>query len=227
MNEYLNKIICGDCLEVMKKLPDKCVDLVLTDPPYGINFQSAWRTDKAKWKPKIANDKLPFIWWLYDGYRVTKDGGSLICFSRWDVDQDFKRSIELAGWTIKSQIIWDRQVHGMGDIKASFAPQHDTIWFAVKGKFQFPNKRPKSVLSFQRVSADKLTHPNEKPNELLEHLINTLTTEGQTILEPFAGSGSTLTACKQLNRNFIGVEISEEYCKIAEQRLKNLQPPLL
>lgn len=225
MTNYLNKVICGDSLAVLKGLPDNYVDLVLTDPPYGINYQSARRVDKSQWKPKIANDKLPFIWWLYDAFRVTKDGGALVCFSRWDVDQDFKRSIELAGWTIKSQIIWDRKVHGMGDLKSSFAPQHDTIWFATKGKFQFYNKRPKSVLSYQRVSSNKLIHPNEKPAELLEYLIESLTTENQIILEPFAGSGSTLVACKQLKRNYIGIEISPEYCRVAEDRLEAAKEP--
>lgn len=64
----------GDCLEVMKSIPDGSVDLVLCDPPYGIDYQSAWRTDKTQWKPKIANDKLPFVWFIHEAAKKLKFG---------------------------------------------------------------------------------------------------------------------------------------------------------
>ena len=70
MNLPINQIIHGDCLEVMKGLPDGSVNAVITDPPYGITYQSARRTDASKRHKKIANDKRPFIWWLYDAYRI-------------------------------------------------------------------------------------------------------------------------------------------------------------
>jgi DNA modification methylase len=74
----------GDCLEELKKVADGSVDLVLTDPPYGMDYQSARRTDKHQWKPKIANDKLPFIWWIKQAAEKLKDGGALISFCRFD-----------------------------------------------------------------------------------------------------------------------------------------------
>lgn len=211
-------IIAGDSLEEMRKIEDCTIDAVITDPPYGIDFQSARRTDASKRLKKIANDKQPFVWWLHDAYRVTKEGGSLICFCRWDVQEDFRRAIEWAGYTVKSQVVWDREHHGMGDLKGAFAPQHDVIWFATKGKFSFPNKRPKSVIRSKRLSAEKLTHPNEKPVDLMEQLIESVTGVGETVLDPFAGSGSTIVATKNKGRIGIGIEIDEEYVAIARRR---------
>lgn len=213
----------GDCLTIMRSMPDEYVEAIITDPPYGIDYQSARRTDKSKWHPKIDNDGKPFIWWLYDAYRVTKDGGVLICFCRWDTQEIFKQAIEIAGYEIKSQVIWDRDVHGMGDLKSSFAPRHDIIWFAVKGKFEFPDKRPSSVIKCQRLEGLTMIHPNEKPVDLMRCLIGFVTKKGDTILDPFAGSGSTLVAAIQDERKCVGIEINPKYCQIIRERISKPQ----
>lgn len=213
----------GDCLEILKTLPDNSVDLVLTDPPYGIDYQSAWRTDKTQWKPKIANDKKPFIWWLPEAYRVLKEGGAMLCFTRYDTENDFRWAMNIAGFIPKMQVIWDKGVHGMGDLKGDFAPLHENIIFATKGRFIFPGKRPKSVIRCQRVSPEKLIHPNEKPVELLKEIIEATTTEGQTVLDAFLGSGATALAAYETRRSFIGIEMSEEYVKIAEARIASVK----
>ena len=223
LSPFLNQIICGDCLESMKDIPDMSVDLVLTDPPYGIDFQSAWRIDKTQWKPKIANDKEPFVDWIPNAFRITKDNGCLLCFCRWDVQERFKQAIEKAGFEIKSQIIWDKVIHGMGDLKASFAPQHEVIWFATKGDFIFPNMRPSTILRFKRVDAEKLIHPNEKPIELIEYLISVTTKPNDVVADFFMGSGVTAEASCILDRNFIGTELEGKYCDIARQRLEQAQ----
>jgi site-specific DNA-methyltransferase (adenine-specific) len=219
MDRWLNKVICGDCLEVMREMPDNSIDSFVTDPPYGIDYQSAWRIDKTQLKPKIANDKLPFIWWLYDAYRITKLTGSLLCFCRWDVQDAFKQAIEWAGFTIKSQVIWDRAVHGLGDLEGAYALQHDVVWFATKGLFKFPNHRPQSIVRSPRVDAEKLQHPNEKPVPLMEKLIRDVSVKGQTICDPFLGSGSTAIAAASTGRNYIGIEISPEYAALAQKRI--------
>ena len=216
----------GDCLEVMRKIPDESVDAVITDPPYGIDYQSAWRTDRSEWKPKIANDKQPFIWWLHDAYRITKPAGCLICFCRWDVQEAFKQAIEWAGFKVKSQIIWNRQIHGMGDLKKSFAPQHDVIWFATKGSFFFPNNRPQSIISIPRVDANSLVHPNEKPVELMKYLISHLTNKKDMVIDPFSGSGSTIQAAEQLERNSIGIELNPNYCEVIRRRMAAIETNL-
>lgn len=217
--ERKDQVILGDCLEVMRGMADNSVDLVLTDPPYGIDFQSNRR---VKWqqKAKIANDKEPFVGWLDDAYRILSPSGSLLCFCRWDVQQTFIDAIVGAGFKLKSQIIWDKVVHGMGDLYSEFAPQHETILFAIKSNFKFPNKRPTTVIRQMRVSPMELLHPNEKPDALLAKLIDSTTKENDTVLDCFAGGGSTLYAAKRLHRNYIGIEINPNYVKIARERLR-------
>lgn len=136
------QVIEGDCLEVMLSFSSGAFDAVITDPPYGIDYQSAWRTERLR-KPKIANDTTPALDWLEEAYRITKDGGCLVCFCRWDTEQDFRNAIKAAGWVVKSQVIWDKDIHSMGDLRGEFAPQHENIIFAVKGRFTFQaNARP-------------------------------------------------------------------------------------
>ena len=213
------RIECGDCLELLKALPDGSVDAVVTDPPYGIDYQSARRTDRTTWKPKIANDKSPFVWFLRDAARVLVDGGRLLCFCRWDTAEAFKSAIEWSGLTLRAQIIWDRETHGMGDPRVSPSPRHDIIWYATKGRYEFQNGRPCSVVRSSRVSGGSLVHPNEKPVDLIEQLAKSYTSEGDAILDPFAGSGTTGVACVQTGRNFIGFEIDPHYCEIARKRI--------
>lgn len=214
----------GDCLAVLPTIHSGSVDAVVTDPPYGMNYQSAWRTDSSARKPKIANDQRPFIWWLHEAFRVTRDGGALVCFCEWRHQEVFRTAIATAGFTLKSQVIWDREWHGMGDLKASFAPQHDVIWFAVKGAFAFPGKRPRSVVRCQRIAAEELVHPTEKPVELMRKLVAAVTPEGGVVLDPFAGSGSTGSASVLENRRFIGIERDAKYAEIARQRIAAAEP---
>ena len=215
------QLIHGDCLEEMKKIPDGSVDAIVCDPPYGIDFQSAWRTDKTQWKPKIANDKEPFTAWTDEAYRVMKDKTGLLCFTRWDTELAFRVALTESGFECKQQLIWDKEVHGMGDLRGDFASQHENIIFAVKGRFTFSGKRPKSIFRTQRVTPSKLVHPNEKPVELLEKITLPITKEGDTVLDMFLGSGATGVACKNLNRNFIGIELDTEYFAIAQKRIGN------
>ena len=107
----------------------------------------------------------------------------------------------------------------MGDLTGEFGPQHEVIWFATKGKFQFPGKRPTTVFRTQRVSPGDLSHPNEKPVDLLGRLIEATTEGGDLVVDPFAGSGSTLYAAKRLGRRYLGIEIDEKYVQIANSRL--------
>ena len=214
------KVIQGDCLEIMKTFADNQFDLVLTDPPYGIDYQSAWRTDKSKWKPKIANDKEPFVDWIPEAFRLLKDGGRLFCFYRWDVQNEFKNALEDSKFSVKSQVIWDKIIHGMGDLNGEYAPQHECIMYATKGRYEFRGKRPTSIIQCQRVQPEKLLHPNEKPIKLLRKLIRQVTSKGDNVLDCFGGSFSTMIACQHEDRNFTGIEISPEYCEIARKRVQ-------
>lgn len=210
----------GDSLSILRTLDEASVDAVVTDPPYGIDYQSA-RVDKERRRARIANDTKPFIWWLHDAFRVTRDGGALICFCRWDVQEAFRSAIEWAGFAVKSQVIWDRQHHGMGDLHASFAPAHDVVWFATKGDFRFPAGRPSSVVRSPRLGGAELKHPNQKPVELMAHLVRSVAASGATVLDPFMGSGSTVVAAAQEGCNAIGIELDKDYCKLAVGRIQS------
>lgn len=214
-------IYCGDCMDIIRNLKEP-VNSIITDPPYGMDYQSARRTDKTKWKPKIANDKTPFIWWLKNGFDITSEVGSILVFCDWKRQEIFKIAIETSGFDVKSQVIWDRGIHGMGDLFGSFAPQHDVIWFGVKGNYKFKGPRPKSIIRAQRLSGCELVHPNEKPILLMEQLIQSVSANKDLILDPFMGSGTTLVAAKNTGRRAIGIELDEKYCEIAAKKLSEI-----
>jgi site-specific DNA-methyltransferase (adenine-specific) len=213
----------GDCRDIMRTLTPGSVDAVITDPPYGINFQSNHRS-RGKFT-RVANDEQPFVWWLPDAFTALKDGGAVVCFCRWDTQEAFRLAIEWAGFTVKSQVIWDREWHGMGDLKAAFSPRHDVIWFATKGSFNFPGKRPASVLRSQRISGESLRHPNEKPVDLMRKLIEAVTPQSGVVLDPFAGSGATLIAAHGAGRSCIGIEIDQTYYEAIQKRLSIIHVP--
>ena len=214
-----------DCLNVLRGMPDCSVDAVISDLLYGMSYHSNWsEAAAARFGKPIDNDDVkPDLYreWMFRIEKVLKPGAPAFFFSRWDFAEWQRECMEDVGFVVKSQVIWDRMHHGMGDLRASFAPCHDTCWFCVKdgGRFAFPNGRPKSILSFQRVGGATLLHPTEKPIALMEHLVEKLTVQGETVLDPFMGSGTTGVACKNLGRNFIGIELDPTYFQIAQKRI--------
>lgn len=202
---------------MLRQMEPESVDAIITDPPYGINYVSQTGA-------RIQNDTAPFIWFLYDAFRVLKPGssgrGTLVCFTRWDVQQVFIDAIRLAGFIVKSEVIWDKVQYGMGDVKSQFAPSHENIIFAVKGKFSFPGHRPKDLITHRKLPGNQMTHPTEKPVPLLADLITAVTKPGDLILDPFAGSGSTLVAAKKTGRRFVGIELDELYYERAQRRIE-------
>jgi site-specific DNA-methyltransferase (adenine-specific) len=214
---YENKLIHGDSLTVLRQMEPESVDAIITDPPYGINYVSPTGA-------RIQNDTAPFIWFLYDAFRVLKPGssgrGTLVCFTRWDVQQVFIDAIRLAGFIVKSEVIWDKIQHGMGDLKSQFAPSHENIIFAVKGKFSFPGHRPKDLITHRKLPGSQMIHPTEKPVPLLADLITAVTKPGDLILDPFAGSGSTLVAAKKTGRRFTGIELDDVHYAKAQRRIE-------
>ena len=193
---------------------------MLADPPYGIDFESGRQKAIArKLLGGISNDKAPFVWFLYHAAECLKDGGCLLCFSRWDVQDVFMRAVSLAGLTVRSVVVWDKMTHGMGNLKAAFAPSYETAIFATKGGYGFPRKRPSDVIACAKVPPAKLEHPNEKPVELMTALIEATCPEGGTVLDPFMGVGTVGVACASTGRRYIGVELDAGYYEIAKQRI--------
>jgi len=216
-------LIRGDCLEVMPTLEAGSVDAVITDPPYGISYQSCRRTDKDSRFPIIAGDRHPCVDWMPASWRTVRDSGCMLDFCRWDTAEYVRQAIVDSEWTLRSQGVWDRVIHGMGDLDAQLAPTHDLMWFCTKGAYVFPGKRPKSVYHSKRISGQKLLHPTQKPVGLMWALVADLVPPGGTVLDPFMGSGSTGVACVKTGRSFIGIEIDPGYFEIATNRIKEAQ----
>ena len=213
----------GDCLELMKDIPDGSVDMVLTDPPYGIDYQSQRKKDKSEWMPKIKNDKRPFIDFIPLIKRILKPTGCVMVFTRWDVQQKFIDEMNDSGLKVKNVLIWDKEIHGMGDLKRAFASRYESIIFHSERGFEFNGKRPQDIIKCRRALPNELKHPNEKPVRLMEELICKCTHKGAVVLDLFMGSGTTGVACVNTGRDFIGMELDPGYFEVAKQRIEEAQ----
>lgn len=218
MEEFKNKVIQGDCLEVMKDIPDKSVDCIITDPPYGMKYQSAWRTATPQFK-KIENDNNIdwFPEFIKECYRVLKDNSHIYIFCNDYNISKFRDLQEQAGFKNKRTLVWVKNNHTSGDLFGDYANKTEFINYAQKGRRLLNGGRDTNVLNFNRVS--KLEHPTQKPIDLNEYLIKKSTNENDIILDPFAGSGTTGVACKNTKRNYILIEKESEYIDIINQRL--------
>ena len=202
-------IYCGDCRTVLPQLNVK-VDLVLTDPPYGMDYQSAWRTDRQR-KEKIVGDG-EFPLWLFD---ILHPNNALMVFCRWD-------NLAILPHP-KSFIVWDKCRHSMGDLDHEYGRQWEACAFYPFSGHAF-SKRPKDIIRVPCIPPNELIHPNEKPAARMAQLL--IDNEGEVVLDPFAGSGPVLMAAKKLGRKCIGIEIEERYCEIAVKRLAQECLPL-
>lgn len=211
------RVRAGDCMRHLPRLAADSAQLILADPPYGIAYKSTINET-------VLNDDNPFIWWMREAHRVCRPGGAMLCFCRWDVQEVFRTAVAAAGFTLKSQVVWDKDWPGMGDTKATFSPVHEVIWFATKGRFNFPGGRPRSVIRVRRPASQHRTHPTEKPVELLEQLITATTRPGDLVLDPFCGTGSSGVAARRTGRNWIGFELDPAYVRLARRRIRQARP---
>ena len=209
----------GDCLELMKEIPDGSVDMVLTDPPYGMNFQSNYRKIRHR---VIENDSN--LDWISDFvseiYRVSADNSAHYIFCSWHNIDIFKQEFEKK-FRIKNILTWVKNNTSMGDLKGDFAPRTEFILFMHKGRRLIRGKRDSNVLEFKRTRNE--LHPSQKPVDMLEYMIEKFSDSGNLIVDPFMGSGSTGVACVNTNRKFIGIEKDDKYFEIAEKRIKDAQ----
>ena len=192
--DFINKIICGDCLGVMKEMPDKSVDLVLTDPPYGININKSSRLSISRgFGHETWDREQPSKEYFNEIFRVSSSqviwGGNYFNLS-----------------ATRCFLIWDKQ-----NDERDFA-DCELAWTSFDSVARIFRKRP------QNMDGGKV-HPTQKPLALFTWILNKYSNESDLIFDPFLGSGTTVEACKLLHRNFIGIEINPDYCKIAEERL--------
>lgn len=200
----INKIHHANCMDVIESIQENSIDAIVTDFPYGIDYQSNHRKEKFD---KIHNDDKPYVEWIKPVFSKMKDGGRLICFYRYDVQEELFVSLRDAGFDIKSQLVWDKGNWSAGDLESSFGLMHELMVYATKGRYVFKNGRPNSVYRCNRVPTTKMIHPNEKPVQLNQALVRDITEVGELILEPFSGSGSLAVAAKIEKRNFIACDL--------------------
>ena len=198
----INKIYQGDCLEILKGFDNKSVDIILTDPPYGMEFRSNHRYEKHA---KIVGDDRYPVEILNEFFRIAKRAVYVFC--RWDNLAELPKPTSVLAW-VKNN--WS-----MGDLQHEHGRQWEAIAFYPQAEHEFIKRIP-DVIKSNRTGNN--FHPTEKPIDLMEKIIQA--NVGDIILDPFCGSGSTLLACKRLKRNFIGIEIEPKYCEIAKQRLR-------
>lgn len=214
----------ADCRDVLPHLPQ--FDLVLTDPPYGIGFQSARPTESRK-KEKIKGDGLDeyleLIKWLFPAIKnILNDGGIVCCCC---CGGGGTPSLAYAWIEIKEHLnlenvlIWDKGFVGMG---WRYRFQWEAVLIASKGERKTWNggNNRSNIIEFQKVIPQAGDHPTPKPESLMRQLILDNSNAKEFVLDPFMGSGTTLRAAKDLGRKAVGVEISERYCEIAARRLQ-------
>ena len=234
----------GDCLELMKNIPDKSVDMVLCDLPYG--------TTACKW-----DNVIPFepLWEQYN--RIIKDNGAICLFG----SEPFSSALRMSNIkNFKYDWIWDKKIPS-GMSYARFQPMRQTENISVfcngktvynpqmvkrdkpikKGgnkyspsapiqackegkdfKKTYEYKNPINIIVFDKIRKGSL-HPTQKPVALCEYLIKTYTNEGETVLDNCMGSGTTGVACVNTDRNFIGIELDDHYFEVATERINQAQ----
>jgi len=243
IEELKNKIICNDCLKFLPKIPDNSIDLVLTDPPYeldwrqSINFKNRksmfhHKKETQKWDKEVK-ELYPILFKEFD--RIVKFNGSILIFTRseyitWAVEEAKKNNFDN-----KATIIWHKTNPIPRVRKKNYLSSIETIlWIAryneKKCPFTFNFKTQNEMHNFIEMplcgGKERTEHPTQKPLKLIEHLLEIHSNENDIILDPFIGSGTTAVACKRLKRNYIGIEKNKEYCKMAEDRLRAQSFPL-
>jgi site-specific DNA-methyltransferase (adenine-specific) len=238
----INQIICGDCLEVMRDWPGKCVDLVLTDPPYGHNNNNGdliarreealgkGESPKENYRP-IANDGVEandlFKASLTHWYRLLHLGDCCCCccggggpdpqFGRWSLWMD-------EVFQFKQMVVWDKGPMGMGwhyrrsyeTVLVGEVPGAACKWY---GGREVENIIRPGAYGIRKIIPSTEDHPTPKPVELALHFIRIHSEPGDIVLDPFCGHGWVCVAAKLLGRRYIGIDISPEYCGIARERL--------
>ena len=216
INDNIKK---GDSLEILKSLKDGCIDVVLTDPPYGINYVSNRSMyDNAITKRGLLNDGKNEAFDLLDKtckilQSKTADNAHLYFFCSWNVFSDFEKIISKY-FTIKTPIVWDKGNKGSGDLDNDWGNQTEIIIYCVKGK-KLVNTRRGNVLNVSRLHTSKMVHPTQKPIELLKEILKVSVSAGDFIVDPFMGSGSTIKAANELNYKSLGIELDDEMFYIA------------
>lgn len=241
--DLINKIICDDCLNILKEIPDESIDLIVTDPPYNVSNKGKFEIKEKQykriceeWDVFTKEEYLKFtIQWLKECNRVLKNGGAIYVTGAFhNIFDTFIIMRDEINFTFRNFITWFKP--NAMPIKFAknigcFAYSCEYICYFSKGKVKTFNydllkeinggKQMRDIIQLSISQNKKIKHPSKKPLELIELFIKASSNEGDVVLDPFIGSGTTAVACKKLNRNYIGIEKNENYYQIANERIEN------
>jgi len=216
-----NKVYCWDSLELMRSIPDKSIDLVLTDPPYWMSYKSSWRENKSITKHKeIENDDN--LEWLPDFLmqikRIAKeDSHFYFFFSHHNIDIFLFELKKILPY--KNILIRNKTISWMWDLKWDYWTMTEFIVYCSNGNKKLKWNRDSNIITYTRT--DNELHPTEKPVLLFKYLIEKSSEKWMTILDPFAWSWTTGVACKELHRDYILIEKEQKYVDICNKRLNH------
>ena len=220
----------GDCLDVLRGMADASVDAVVTDPPYCSGARTAASVTNrggmsrgVKWKSKpLDSDQMTatgFVWMMRhvarESLRLLRPGGWFVSFIDWRQYPTMFGAIETSNLRVCNMLVWDKQHYALGN---GFRNQHELAIVASKGVGVPHNRSTGNVLSQKRISASEI-HPTEKPVDLMAQILRVVCPPGGTVLDPFAGSGTTLVAAKAEGFHAIGIEREAEYVAIIKARV--------
>lgn len=226
----LNNIYNEDCIEGMEKLfvenGGEWVDCVVTDPPFNISQKNNFHTmkgrkgiDFGKWDWKFDLTK-----WIDSADKLLKTGGSMLIFNAWRNMGKITNHLENKGYLIKEMLIWKKTNPMPRNRDRLYVTSCEYAIWATKGKGWTYNRQrdtyENGIFEYPIVHHSRRIHPTQKPIELMEDLLKIHTNKDDVVLDPFSGSASTLEACINLDRNYIGFELDKEYYDLANKRLQ-------
>jgi len=218
------KLYLGDS-QSLDLIPNKSINLIVTDPPWGADYVSGHRQEK--FDPITYDKYYPYTLmqkFLYEAYRVSKPRTAIYVFTGWNSFPKLYPQVA-ESFRLGHPIAWIADNWSGGFLEGDWANRVGLIIYAHRHGHHLRGGRPSNALFFKRVAGNKLLHPTQKPIGLLEYLISKSSDFGDTVLDCFCGSGSTLVAALQTGRKAIGVDIEERQLEIAEQRIRQLNLP--
>jgi adenine-specific DNA-methyltransferase len=204
-----NRVIQGDCTAVLKTLPGESIDFVLTDPPYFVRYRD--RSGRT-----IRNDRYPgqVLDSFNDMYRVLKPNSLCVSFYGWNRVDSFFSAWKGAGFTPVGHIVFTKTY---ASAQRFLRYSHESAYVLAKGRPELPADPLSDVLPWHY--SGNYNHPTEKSVDTIKPIIEAFTNAGDVVLDPFAGSGSSLVAAALLRRQYIGIELEQKYCEHARRRL--------
>jgi len=234
--DFLNKIICGDAVNVMKQIPDNSVDLIITSPPYNLKNSTGngmkdgrggkWANAALQNGYSHHNDCMPheeYVKWqrdcLTEMLRIIPDNGAIFYNHKWRVQGGLLQDRQdiVMDFPVRQIIIWKRK-GGINFNQGYFLPTYEVIYLIAKRKFKLVPKANAFGDVWEFTQEMNNTHPAAFPVNLIDRIISSTT--AKIVLDPFMGSGTTAVSALNFERKYIGVDISPEYCEMAQKRIE-------